>query len=141
MNKASWTAGVLVGCVMLSGARSAWAQDWPQWRGPNRDAKVSGFKVPQTWPKELTQKWKVKVGNGDATPALVGDKLYVFTLQEGNEVRRCLDAATGKELWTDKYPANGATPRRTSSTCSRLSDMVRITTSTVTANAGNCDGS
>ena len=38
-------------------------------------------------------------------------------------------------------PSNGASPRRTSSTCSVPSDMVRITTSTVTANAGNCDGS
>src|SRR4051794_9926695 len=49
--------------------------DWPQWRGPNRDAKVSDFKVPANWPKELTKKWSVEVGIGDSTPALVGDKV------------------------------------------------------------------
>ncbi len=32
------------------------------------------------------------MGDGVATPALVGDKLYVFSRQEGNEVIRCLDA-------------------------------------------------
>ena len=24
------------------------AQDWPQWRGPDRDGKVTGFDAPQT---------------------------------------------------------------------------------------------
>ena len=85
------------------------AADWPQWRGANRDGKAAGFNAPATWPKELTQKWKVTVGQGDATPALVGDKLYVFARQEGNEVTRCLEAGTGKELWQDKYEAQGAT--------------------------------
>src|SRR5262245_60507516 len=77
--------------------------DWPQWRGPNRDNRVSGFTAPATWPKELTLKWKTSVGLGDASPALVGDKLYVFTRQGGDEVTTCLDAATGKVLWQDKY--------------------------------------
>jgi outer membrane protein assembly factor BamB len=42
-----------------------------------------------------------------ATPALVSDKLFVFTRQDGNEVTRCLDAATGKEVWQDEYAAEG----------------------------------
>jgi len=69
------------------------AQDWPQWRGSNRDAKATDFKAPKTWPKELTKKWKVTVGDGVATPALVGDRLYVFSREDGNEVTRCLSAA------------------------------------------------
>jgi len=85
------------------------AGDWPQWRGLNRDAKATGFDAPKTWPKELAQKWKVTVGLGDATPALVGDKLYVFARQEGDEVIRCLDATSGKALWQEKYEAQGAT--------------------------------
>jgi outer membrane protein assembly factor BamB len=96
---------VLAGCVVLIIASCAMAQDWPQWRGVNRDAKVTGFTAPQTWPKELTQKWKVTVGQGDSTPALVGDKLYVFTRQDANEAILCLNAGTGKELWAEKYSA------------------------------------
>src|SRR6266403_2394603 len=78
------------------------AQDWPQWRGPNRDAKVTGFTAPKTWPKELTQKWNVTVGQGDASPALVGDKIYIFARQDTDEIALCLDARTGKELWQEK---------------------------------------
>ena len=85
---------------------SAPAQDWPQWRGANRDGKVTGFEAPKTWPKELAQKWKVEVGSGDATPALVGDKLYVFSRQGDEEMLRCLEAASGKEVWQAKYPAD-----------------------------------
>jgi outer membrane protein assembly factor BamB len=97
--------GALLGGVLLLGASGAGAQDWPQWRGPNRDARAIGFKAPAAWPKELTQKWKVTVGQGVATPALVGDRLYVFTNQGGNEITRCLDAATGNEIWQDKSEA------------------------------------
>ena len=69
---------------------------------------MTGFETPATWPKSLTKRWKVAVGNGVATPALVGDKLYVFTREGGDEVTRCLNAADGKELWKDKYPAQPA---------------------------------
>ena len=87
---------------------SVHAQDWPQWRGPNRDGKVTGFVAPANWPKELIKKWSVKVGDGVATPALVGDKLYVFARQEGKEFVKCLSAADGKEIWSDGYEAAGA---------------------------------
>jgi outer membrane protein assembly factor BamB len=102
--------GNLLMCAMVAGlvlisATCAFAQDWPQWRGANRDGKVTGFTAPENWPKQLTQKWKVTVGTGDATPALVGDKLYVFARQGDDEVTLCLDAATGKELWLNKYAA------------------------------------
>jgi outer membrane protein assembly factor BamB len=110
MNNAITTRRFVSACVVLLCANCVWAQDWPQWRGLNRDGKVTGFKTPETWPKELKEKWKVTVGNGDATPALVGEKLYVFSRQDGNEVLRCLDAATGKEIWKESYAAQGATP-------------------------------
>ena len=95
----------ILSCVVFFSAGLASAQDWPQWRGANRDGKVSGFTAPQEWPSSLSSKWKVDVGTGDASPALVGDKLYVFTRQDDNEVITCLDAASGDKVWTDQYPA------------------------------------
>jgi outer membrane protein assembly factor BamB len=108
MRNANLTKGVMVGCAMLLSTSGVGAQDWPQWRGSHRDAKAMGFKVPANWPKDLTQKWKVTVGTGDATPALVADKLYVFSREGGDEVIRCLDAGSGNEIWQDKYPAKPA---------------------------------
>lgn len=103
MNRVSvWISIVMVGLIL---AGTAGAQDWPQWRGADRDGKVTGFTVPQSWPQELTEQWNVTVGTGDATPALVGDKLYVFARQGDNEVTLCLDAASGKELWRNEYEA------------------------------------
>ena len=108
MKKTNQLSAVMV-CVILICASCLFAQDWPQWRGPNRDGKVSGFKAPSQWPSELTQKWKKTVGQGDATPALVGDKLYVFTRQGDEEVTLCLDASSGDEIWKDKYAAQAVT--------------------------------
>ncbi len=96
-------------CAVLVCAGTVIAQDWPQWRGPNRDGKAAGFTAPQKWPTELTSKWKTTVGAGDSTPALVGDKLYVFARQGDEEVILCLNAADGKEVWKDKYAAQAVT--------------------------------
>jgi outer membrane protein assembly factor BamB len=99
----SWT-------VMLTiSAGCLWAQDWPQWRGPNRDNHLVGFTAPKAWPKDLTVKWTVPVGLGESSPVMVGDKIYVFARQGDEEVTWCLDAATGKEVWKDKYAAVAVT--------------------------------
>ena len=78
MKTTNRSASVVSICCALSVASGVLAQDWSQWRGANRDGKATGFKAPPTWPKELNQKWKVTVGKGDATPALMGDKVFVF---------------------------------------------------------------
>ena len=91
------------------------AQDWPQWRGPNRDGVVMSFSEPSAWPENLTQRWKAEVGLGYASPILIGDRLFVFARQGGDEVMMALEAASGEELWRTSYPApfqmNPATAR------------------------------
>ena len=93
----SWTVMLTVSVSCLA------AQDWPQWRGPNRDNRLVGFAPPKAWPKELTKKWTVAVGTGESSPVMVGDRIYAFGRQGGDEVLRCLDAPTGKEVWKNKY--------------------------------------
>ncbi len=109
MKNAKLTVSLASGLMLISSILLAPAQDWPQWRGPNRDDKAAGFTAPKTWPQELHQTWKVSVGPADATPALAGGKLFVFTRQNDNEVLQCLDAATGKEIWNNKYETQGPT--------------------------------
>ena len=53
---------LLTACLISTGLGPLVAADWPQWRGPNRDGKAAGFSAPETWPKQLVQKWKVTVG-------------------------------------------------------------------------------
>jgi outer membrane protein assembly factor BamB len=81
------------------------AQDYPQWRGQNRDGAASGFAEPKVWPEKLTLRWKVNVGEGYATPIVIGDSVYSFTRQGDDEVLTALDDATGKIVWRTSYPA------------------------------------
>jgi len=94
---------ILSGIAFITLSAPVGAQDWPQWRGPDRDGKADGFAAPATWPEQFHQNWKTEVGQADATPALVGGKLFVFSRQDTDEVTQCLDAATGKQIWIDKY--------------------------------------
>ena len=80
------------------------AQDWPQWRGPNRDGAVAAFREPRVWPQSLKQAWKVPVGAGYATPLLVGDRIFVFTRQGEDEVMTALAAGSGRVIWRSAYP-------------------------------------
>jgi outer membrane protein assembly factor BamB len=108
MNRILRLSGLTIACVALA-VNFAAAQDWPQWRGANRDAHATGFKPPQAWPKELTKKWTVEVGDGVSTPSLVGNRLFAFAMKDGKETIYCLDATTGKEIWQDGYKMSGAT--------------------------------
>ena len=84
---------------------AAAAQDWTQWRGPNRDGVAAAFDVPAPWPDGLRQRWSVDVGSGYATPLLIGERLYLYVRQADDEVLLALDPATGETIWRSAYPA------------------------------------
>jgi outer membrane protein assembly factor BamB len=97
-------SGVPVYVVCLIAGCGLWAQDWPQWRGPNRDGEMR-FSEPKAWPATLTTKWKVPVGDGYASPIFAGGRILQFARQGENEVAMSLDPESGKILWRQSYPA------------------------------------
>ncbi len=96
-------ASICIGCTAF--AASLAATDWPQWRGPNRDGTGAAFTEPAKWPEKLTERWKVSVGGGHSSPVLAGNRIYVHARQQDDEVIAAIDAATGKAIWQDRYPA------------------------------------
>jgi outer membrane protein assembly factor BamB len=79
--------------------------DWPQWQGPNRDAKSNETGLLPNWPQggpKLLFKTD-KLGAGYSGPAVVGNKLVILGaegVESGDkEFVVCLDAMTGNELW------------------------------------------
>lgn len=106
MKTVHYSIAKTVVCMLLINASILFAGDWPQWRGPNRDGKVSGFAAPDKWPTNLVREWTTPAGKGDTSPVLVGEKLYTFGRMNTDEVVQCLDSATGKVLWDTKYPAD-----------------------------------
>ena len=111
-----WTGWCCIAVVVVILIPSAsLGQDWPQWRGVNRDGGASSFDRPQTWPESLTKQWVVDVGLGYASPLIVGNRVYVFARQGDDEVMMCLDPQTGEQIWRTAYPVpftmNPATAR------------------------------
>jgi outer membrane protein assembly factor BamB len=94
----------VIGVASAVGGQSRTA-DWPQWRGPNRDGAAASFAEPKAWPEQLTRKWKIDVGIGYATPILIGNRLYMYSRRDDNEVLAAIDAGTGKEIWQSSYAA------------------------------------
>ena len=95
---------VLMACAGATAAQRS-PQDYPQWRGLNRDGAASAFAEPSSWPDALTRRWKVDVGVGYATPLVISDAVYTFTRRNETEVMTALEAATGKERWHTSYAA------------------------------------
>lgn len=91
--------------IATAAAIGVTAQDWPQWRGPNRDGAVAQFNEPAVWPKALTKRWQIEIGTGYATPVVVGERVYTFARQGDDEVLTAFDAGTGKQAWRAAYPA------------------------------------
>ena len=101
----SLTSALVVALIVAPAAQKP-SLDYTQWRGQNRDGSASSFVEPKTWPETLTERWKVEVGLGYATPLIVGNRLYVFSRRGDNEVMSALDAESGTQVWENGYPVS-----------------------------------
>ena len=90
------------------------AEDWPQWRGVNRDAVWNETGLVERFADEgLLVKWRTPVRGGFAGPAVAGGRVFVLDYQEtpgsrtmdGHERLLALDEETGAVLWTTEWPA------------------------------------
>lgn len=84
-----------------------WAQDWPDWRGPNRDGRSAETNLPEQWsPAGDNLLWKAPYG-GRSAPVVLGDRLYLQNAAgEGSELQErvmCFNADTGELLWEYKF--------------------------------------
>lgn len=81
------------------------SNDWTQWRGSNRD----GISTEKGWstkwsaegPKQL---WKISVGTGYSSMAVVGDCVYTLGNTNQEDTIYCIDANKGSVIWKYSYP-------------------------------------
>jgi outer membrane protein assembly factor BamB len=75
--------------------------DWPQWRGPNRDGISTETGLLKAWPQTGPPKaWQVQgAGEGYSSFAVAQNRLYTLGAREGTEYVMAFDAASGKKLW------------------------------------------
>ena len=80
------------------------AQEWPRFRGLNGSG-VSTAVLPTTW-TDKDYRWQVKLpGPGHSSPILWGDRLFVTSSGDGKLHVLCLDASSGRSLWSRELPA------------------------------------
>jgi outer membrane protein assembly factor BamB len=91
--------------VLLAFAVLGRAEDWPQWRGPNRDGVAVKPRLPANWPdKPPRPLWKQTVGEGQSSPVVVGDRLFILGRTRDEEGCFCMSVKSGKMLWQTTYP-------------------------------------
>ena len=97
-------AVTIMGLLIVSTVCGA-ANDWPQWRGPERNGISHETGLLKEWPKEGPKLyWKITdAGKGYSTPAVVGDRLFLLG-NEGleNEFAEALSVKDGKRVWSTR---------------------------------------
>jgi outer membrane protein assembly factor BamB len=101
MRRLGW---IVLTAACLSATTKTWSDDWPQWRGPQRNgvSRETGwaFQWPDDGPKVA---WKSKVGLG-YSGFVVGDgRVFTVGHNDGKDTVFCFNADTGKEVWKHSY--------------------------------------
>jgi hypothetical protein len=99
--------------AILFAIPSAFAADWPQFRGPKGDGVSSETNLPTKWSDTEGVAWKTKLpGPGTSSPIAFGDRIYLTCYSGYNvpsqdkgdpeDLKRhllCLDRKTGEIKW------------------------------------------
>jgi outer membrane protein assembly factor BamB len=116
--------GIAIGAVAPASApvssatvtKSA-ATDWPQWRGPNRDAISTCTGLLKEWPAGGPPLlWKIEgLGQAFSGVAVTGGRLYTMGKREDNKCYvLCFDLATHRRVWATRIgDSEGDGPRCT----------------------------
>jgi outer membrane protein assembly factor BamB len=97
----------LLVATIASAALPAAADDWPQWRGPRHDGISSESGWLDHWPPEGPKiAWKADVGTGFSSFAVSKGRVFTLGNTGDADTVTCLDADSGRTLWSHGYPAD-----------------------------------
>lgn len=93
--------------LILSIVPAAPADDWPQWRGPQRDAvwRETGL-IEKFDDAQIKPVWRMPIGGGYSGPTVANSRVYVtdrVIKPDQKERVHCFDAKTGKSIWSYDY--------------------------------------
>lgn len=87
-------------------AVAARADDWPQWRGPQRNGISREAGWLKGWPDGASPKvsWRAAVGKGHSAVSVANGRAFTMGWDGAQDTVFCFDAATGKPIWKQSYP-------------------------------------
>ncbi len=101
-----WNSACVAAALFLT-ATWALADDWPQWRGPNRDGVWHETGIIESFTgAQLELEWSAEVSNGYSGPTVAKGRVYVTDrVVDPDQMERvlCFDASSGERLWTHEY--------------------------------------
>lgn len=88
------------------------ADDWPQWRGPNRDGQWREDGVIERFPADrVPLKWRVPISSGYSGPTVADGRVYVTDrVVTPDQIERvhCFAWESGAKLWSHEYACSYA---------------------------------
>ncbi len=102
----AWRRNLIVGLIVGVGSTICQADDWPQWRGINRDGKWAETSIVKEFDSDqLTKQWSVPIGPGYSGPTVADGRVFITDRQRDPDVERviCISEDKGAILWTHKY--------------------------------------
>ena len=78
----------------------AYADNWPQWRGPAMNGVSAEKNLPLSWTTEENIAWKLALpGLSGSTPIIWRDRIFLY-VAEGSELYLwCVDRKHGTLVW------------------------------------------
>src|SRR5688500_12199788 len=129
--KALSPAALAVLVSMTLGA-ALFADDWPQYRGPDHTGASPETGIAQNWPKGTPKTlWKKPVGEAFGSFAVAGGRAYLFMERNRAEVLVALNPYNGDEIWAapidqTKFEDQGGNGPRSTPTVDVENDRVYV---------------
>jgi outer membrane protein assembly factor BamB len=98
---------------VLAACASAFAGNWPGWRGPDGTGVTTETNLPLHWSATENVRWKTPLPDrGNSTPIVWGDRVFVTQPIESDNrcTVVCFDRTTGKQLWQSGTTFQEKTP-------------------------------
>lgn len=86
---------------------------WPQFRGPQGRGIAEGAEPPTEFGVATNLLWQVALPEGNSSPVVWGDKIFLTALNSGRLETLCLDRARGQILWRQTAPTEKIEPAHT----------------------------
>lgn len=98
--------------LILCGVSHSYAADWPRLGGPGGSGVSPETGLARSWPAAGPRVlWTLDVAEGFAGPAIRDGQVFLLDrMNDRQDVLRCLDLETGRELWRLAYDAPGTLP-------------------------------
>ena len=122
-------AGTALGASLLlsspTQAAGTPSNDWPGWRGRGRDGHAAA-PLPARLDSAPKPLWRKSIGHGYSGVVVSGQHLVFLDDSSGQETAHCLDAATGRELWSQPFAEQYSDEFEAGPRCTPLIDGNRI---------------